>query len=52
MTEFERFKKAVQAVVSIPPEEAKRIRDKFPVKNQRALANRKKPDTVAPDHED
>ena len=51
MSEFEKFKKAMQTIVATPPEEAKRIRDRFPIEQPTRTRNKKRPDAEAPDRE-
>ena len=51
MTEFQRFKKGLQAVLSVPPDEAKRIREEHPIL-ARTRANKKRPATEVTDRED
>ena len=50
--EFERFKKGLQAALSISPEQARQIREEFPIPEERTRArNKKRPDAVAPDQD-
>ena len=40
MTEFEKFKRGVQAVLSVPPSEAQRIREEYPMTRREKLRAR------------